>query len=121
MSSNTASPTNSASGPDNHTVPCEQTPAEIGAGSSPVAVSAQLEGLQAGELYHFRLVASNANGPGEAGGMAAMQGVGFGIKNYGISFQNEDGTPETQAGSHPYQFIDTFETELALQAPRIER
>ena len=96
-------------GPYNHSVPCKQTPGEIGAGSSPVAVSAQLEGLQAGELYHFRLVATNANGVGEASGMLATQGVGFGIKNYEISFLNENGTPDTQAGSHPYQFVDSFE------------
>ena len=96
-------------GPYNHSVPCKQTPGEIGAGSSPVAVSAQLEGLQAGELYHFRLVATNADGVGETSGLLATQGVGFGIKNYEISFLNENGTPDTQAGSHPYQFVDLFE------------
>ncbi len=96
-------------GPYNHSVSCKQTPAEIGAGSSPVAVSAQLEGLEPGELNHFRLVVSNANGAGEGSGMLAMQGVGFGIKNFEIRFENEDGTPDTQAGSHPYQFVDFFE------------
>ena len=96
-------------GPYNHSVPCKQTPAEIGAGSGPVAVSAQLEGLQPGELYHFRLVATNANGAGETSGLLATQGVGFGIKNYEISFLNENGTPDTQAGSHPYKFVDIFE------------
>ncbi len=91
-----------------HSVPCKQTPAEIGAGSSPVAVSAQLEGLEPGELYHFRLVATNTNGAGEDSGMLATQGVGFGIKSYEISFLNENGTPNTQAGSHPYKFVDFF-------------
>ncbi len=95
-------------GPYNHSVPCNQTPGEIGAGSDPVAVSAQLESLEPGELYHFRLVATNANGAGEASGMLATQGVGFGIKNYEISFLNENGTPDTQAGSHPYKFVDLF-------------
>ncbi len=95
-------------GPYNHTVPCMQTPAEIGAGTGPISVSAQLEGLTPGELYHFRLVAGNANGVGESSGMLAMQGVGFGIKSYEVSFLNEDGTPDTQAGSHPYQFVNTF-------------
>ncbi len=96
-------------GPYNHSVPCKQTPGEIGAGSSPVAVSAQLEGLVPGELYHFRLIATNANGAGQASGMLAMHGVGFGIKNYEISFLNENGTPDTQAGSHPFKFVDSFE------------
>ena len=43
-------------------VPCAQPPAEIGAGSSPVPVSAEIAGLQAGQLYHFRLAAANAGG-----------------------------------------------------------
>ncbi len=95
-------------GPYDHSVPCKQTPGEIGAGSGPVAVSAQLEGLEAGELYHFRLVVTNANGAGQASGLLATQGVGFGIKSYEISFLNEDGTPDTQAGSHPYKFVNSF-------------
>ena len=96
-------------GPYDHSVLCTQTPGEIGAGSSPVAVSAQLEGLKPGELYHFRLIASNANGAGQASGLLATQGVGFGIKNFEVSFLNKDGTPDTQAGSHPYQFVNSFE------------
>lgn len=43
-------------------VPCAQTTTEIGAGSTPVPVSADLSGLTPGVIYHFRLSASNVNG-----------------------------------------------------------
>jgi hypothetical protein len=46
-------------------VPCAQTPAEIGAGGAPVAVSADVSGLTPGTVYHFRLFAGNANGENE--------------------------------------------------------
>jgi hypothetical protein len=45
-----------------HTVPCAQTPAEIGSGTAPVAVSADITGLRPVSTYHFRLTASNSNG-----------------------------------------------------------
>ena len=45
-----------------HSLPCAQSPAEIGSGNTPVAVSANLSGLSAGTTYHFRLSASNVNG-----------------------------------------------------------
>ncbi len=96
-------------GPYDHSLPCAQTPGEIGAGSGPVAVSARLEGLEAGQLYHFHLVATNADGVGEGSALLATHGLGFGIKDFGVSFLNEDGTPDTQAGSHPFQFVNTFE------------
>jgi len=37
-------------------------PKSIGAGANPVEVSEKIEGLQPGTTYHFRLVASNAEG-----------------------------------------------------------
>lgn len=42
-------------------VPCAETPAEIGSGEAPVAVHADLGGLDPAR-YHFRLVATNAIG-----------------------------------------------------------
>jgi hypothetical protein len=42
------------------TAPCASTPT----GASPVAVSADVAGLAPGTLYHFRVQAANANGPG---------------------------------------------------------
>jgi hypothetical protein len=43
-------------------VPCVQSPGSLGSGTSNVTVSAALSGLQAGTVYHYRLVASNENG-----------------------------------------------------------
>ncbi len=88
-----------------HTVPCGQTPS----GTSPVAVSANVSGLQAGLLYRFRLKAASASGTEESSGLLATQGEGFGIKNFEMSFLNEDGSPDTQAGSHPYELVNTIE------------
>jgi hypothetical protein len=42
--------------------PCSQSSAEIGSGTSAVPVSATVSGLEPRTVYHFRLVASNANG-----------------------------------------------------------
>ncbi len=44
------------------TASCESAP---GSGTEPVAVQVKLSGLEAGKLYHYRLVASNANGTTE--------------------------------------------------------
>ncbi len=44
------------------TVACEQTSSEIGSGTEPEPVSAELAGLLPSTEYHFRLVASNAAG-----------------------------------------------------------
>jgi hypothetical protein len=49
-------------------VPCEQSPAQIGAGEGPVRVSATLGGLAPLATYHYRLSAANANGSNETGG-----------------------------------------------------
>jgi hypothetical protein len=45
-----------------NTAPCEEPDAsEVGAGASPVAVHADISGLQPGTTYHYRLVAANEN------------------------------------------------------------
>ena len=43
--------------------PCSQSPTEIGSGTGAVPVSADVTGLAPRTVYHFRLVAANANGP----------------------------------------------------------
>ncbi|HEV7481650.1 MAG TPA: hypothetical protein VGO13_00970 [Solirubrobacterales bacterium] len=45
--------------PYEHQVPCDKSAAQIGSGTSPVSVHAEISGLTAGRSYHFRLVASN--------------------------------------------------------------
>ena len=42
--------------------PCTESPGSIGTGESPVAVHASLSGLTFGATYHYRLVATNADG-----------------------------------------------------------
>jgi NHL repeat len=92
-----------------HSVSCEPAAAGIGSGSIPVPVSAHIEGLEPGLLYRFRLYAANAGGSNESSGLVATEGVGFGVKNFSVSFLNEDGTPDTQAGSHPYEMVNSIE------------
>jgi hypothetical protein len=48
-----------------HSVPCAETPAEIGNGTEAVEVHADLTGLSPASAYHFRLKAKNASGTGE--------------------------------------------------------
>ena len=88
-------------------VSCE--PSGIGSGTSPVSVSAHVKGLMLGQLYRFRLVAENANGSSQSSGLLATLGEGFGIKSFEVSFLNEDGEPDTQAGSHPYELVNNIE------------
>jgi hypothetical protein len=45
-----------------NSVPCEQSPAEIGSGTSPVPVSVKLSGVAPATVYRYRLTAGNANG-----------------------------------------------------------
>ena len=93
-----------------HTVACEQTAAEIGSGTSPVAVTADISGLAPGTLYDFRLVAPDPNGTSPSSGLLATAGPGFGIKPGGfeVAFLNQNGTPDTQAGSHPNTVVASW-------------
>jgi streptogramin lyase len=43
-----------------NTVPCAESPAQIGAGNAPVPVHADIAGLGLGTRYHFRLLATSA-------------------------------------------------------------
>lgn len=45
-----------------HSAACEETPAELGEGSSPVSAIGRIGPLEPGAKYHYRLVASNPGG-----------------------------------------------------------
>ncbi len=98
-------------------VPCDQTPAQIGAGTGPVPVTAKISGLTPGTLYDFRIVAGDATGTSSSSGRVAAAGPGFGIKSFDVSFLNQDGTLDTQAGSHPYEMV----TSITLNTAAIQR
>jgi hypothetical protein len=97
-----------------HSVPCAQSAAQIGTGTSAVGVSAAINGLKPGTLYYFRLLAGNADGTGSSEGMVASANAGFGIQGFSVAFLNKDDTPDTQAGSHPYEMVTSvfFNTEI---------
>jgi hypothetical protein len=95
--------------PYEHEVSCTPQTGAIGAGTSSVTVSAAIGGLEPSLLYRFRLKAGNVAGSSESSGLLATAGVGFGVKNFQVSFLNEDGSPDTQAGSHPYELVNNIE------------
>jgi hypothetical protein len=86
-----------------HSVSCAQTLQQIGSGTSPVPVSASVGELTPGVLYDFRLVVGNANGTTHTSGRFATAGPGFGVRTFEVSFLNKGGSPDTQAGSHPFE------------------
>jgi len=86
-----------------NSVPCAQAPEQIGAGAGPVAVSASIGSLTPGVLYDFRLLVGNANGTTFTSGRFATAGPGFGVKTFEVSFLNKGGSPDIQAGSHPFE------------------
>ncbi|HWY18659.1 MAG TPA: hypothetical protein VNY27_08115 [Solirubrobacteraceae bacterium] len=98
-----------------HSVSCAQTPQQIGAGMGLVAVFASVGELTPGVLYDFRLVAGNANGTTHTSGRFATAGPGFGIKTLEVAFVSKDGTPDTQAGSHPF----AMKNDIALNTKAV--
>ncbi|MGH2853910.1 MAG: NHL repeat-containing protein [Solirubrobacteraceae bacterium] len=109
-------------------------PAGIGPGSAPVAVSAEVSGLEPNARYHYRLVATNANGTAEGSDetfVATSGGFGFqttGPHAFSVVVSNSvvpSGEPtagalgplpevanphdlDTQAGSHPFAMTLNF-------------
>jgi hypothetical protein len=100
-----------------HAVKCAQTPEQIGSGASVVGVSASVTGLLPGSLYRFRLVVENAAGAARGDGLFPTVSAGFGVSNFEAKFLNKDGSPDTQAGSHPYEMVTTLEYNTQIAHP----
>jgi hypothetical protein len=113
-------------------VACEQSEAEIGAGTEPVDVSAKVTGLETDAIYHFRLRAGNtfASPTGSDQKFTAIEPI-FGFQLGGpyaleMLVSNSSDTaggeswaanPEpkeldTQAGSHPFDVTSRFMVNL---------
>jgi DNA-binding beta-propeller fold protein YncE len=107
-----------------HKVQCEQSLEQIGSGNEPVAVSAEVNGLEADETYHFRLHARDEAG-GAAGADESFIAVesGFGFQLSGpnalemlVSDEADKREPaagsptalDGQAGSHPFDVTTRF-------------
>jgi hypothetical protein len=103
-------------------VPCQQSPAEIGSGNTPIAVSVDLNGLTPSNRYHYRLVVANANGenqgadnsftllalpsvtsesPSSVGSSTATLGAMIGPGGVPASYHVEYGTGEGYGTSTP--------------------
>jgi hypothetical protein len=65
-------------------VPCAETPATIGNGNSPVAVHANLSGLESATNYHFRLAGKNEFGS-SVGEFAEFKTLGAAIERASVA------------------------------------
>jgi hypothetical protein len=112
---------------------CQEPDAsEVGSGNSLVSVHADIEGLKAGTNYHFRLVASNANGSDE-GDDEEFLTLGPSISNESVSQITGTGArigaqvnPRGEATSFVIQYateaqFEESEYEEAISVPDPER
>jgi hypothetical protein len=90
---------------------CASTPeAVLGSGSGDRSATSAISGLIPDTTYHYRLVATNASSPsggtlGPEQTFTTTHGFGFlpGASGFEATTTKLDGTPATQAGSHPYE------------------
>ncbi len=81
----------------------------LGAGYSAQQALADLEGLRAGTVYHYRFVASNVGPPtGTSTGEEATFAT-FGIREFSAQVLDKEGHQYTQAGGHPYKLLTNVE------------
>lgn len=92
-------------------------PVDIGAGTSNVPVAIPLSGLKSATTYHYRLVAASSQGTTMT---ADGQFSTFGAASFTGSVTNTDGTPDVQAGSHPFQVTSVIKfTENTVEGKAV--
>jgi WD40-like Beta Propeller Repeat len=96
------------------TVPCAESPAEIGSGSSPVSVHADLTGLDGGSEYVFRLVGSNEFGT-SAGGFESFATLGPAVLDVSVIKVGLD-SAEFKATVNPNGLEGTYRFEYVSEA-----
>ena len=98
------------------TAPCTPAVAAIAPDWSDHAVSADVAGLQPGRIYYFRLDAAAAAGSSQGqNGSLVTVAPPFGISSFDASITNQDGSVDTQAGSHPFAVTTSFSFPYSQQ------
>jgi len=85
--------------------PC--APEDLGAGTTPVAVTVEVQGLSLDAVYEFRFIATSE---GKSVASAAETFTTFGLESLSMRATNNAGEPFVQAGGHPYEL--TTEVDL---------
>jgi hypothetical protein len=104
-----------------HVVPCEQSLAAIGEGTTPIFVTATLTGLEKDEPYHWRLVAIDADGDGASVDQTFVDDTSGGALPDGRKYElvtpaqkNGAQINEVFAGSRPPQVSEDGKSVMAV-------
>jgi hypothetical protein len=103
-------------------VPCHPGPAEIGSGSAPVPVSAEITGLQPGTAYHYRLIAGNATGSSQGGDQTLLTSMapsidGASVKDLGASSGDLTAQIDPNGADTAYRFEYGTSTAYGTSLP----
>jgi hypothetical protein len=82
------------------TIACE--PRDLGDGAEAVSANARIEGLALSTAYRYRYLLT-ADGETTSGAEGAFST--FGIESFSFRTLEQDGEPDTQAGSAPYELV----------------
>jgi hypothetical protein len=93
-----------------------------GGGFMNIACSAKHEGISETHTGNYEGVPTGPVAPvSSTSTLIVKEGpVPFGLTEYGLAFESEDGSPDKQAGSHPFQFSTSLafnENETAFDTP----